>query len=127
MRMIGSTPSFRFSRSPGLTLVAFLGVLCAAYEAANLILEGDVGFIDRRSPLPKFIPSLLTSARVLLIAVCKNQASAGYRFAWPRTASRVAFIVNSSVSFGMLVTNGPISQPSPAGMSRVSVTASFCK
>ncbi len=42
MRMIGSMPSFRFSRSPGLTLVAFLGVLCAAYEAADLILEGDV-------------------------------------------------------------------------------------
>src|SRR5258707_2058804 len=40
--MIGSMPSFRFSRSPGLTLVAFLGVLCAAYEAADLILEGDV-------------------------------------------------------------------------------------
>src|SRR5260370_7216297 len=42
MCMIGSMPSFRFSRSPGLTLVAFLGVLCAAYEAADLILEGDV-------------------------------------------------------------------------------------
>src|SRR5258707_13050690 len=54
MCMIGSMPSFRFSLSPGLTLVAFLGVLCAAYEAADLILEGDVGFLDRRSPLPKF-------------------------------------------------------------------------
>lgn len=39
--MIGSLPSFRFSRSPGLTLVAFLGVLCLAYEVAQLILEGD--------------------------------------------------------------------------------------
>ena len=42
MRMIGSLPSFRFSRSPGLTLIAFLGVLCLAYEAAQLVLEGDV-------------------------------------------------------------------------------------
>ena len=45
MRMIGSMPSFRFSRSPGLTLVAFFVVLCAAYEAADLILEGDVGML----------------------------------------------------------------------------------
>jgi hypothetical protein len=42
MRMIGSMPSFRFSRSPGLTLVAFIGVLCLAYETAQLILEGDI-------------------------------------------------------------------------------------
>ena len=41
MRMIGSLPSFRFSRSPGLTFIAFVGVLCLAYEAAQLILEGD--------------------------------------------------------------------------------------
>ncbi|HET6930419.1 MAG TPA: hypothetical protein VFI45_08865 [Candidatus Acidoferrum sp.] len=42
MRMIGSLPSFRFSRSPGLTLIAFVGVLCLAYEAAQLVIEGDV-------------------------------------------------------------------------------------
>jgi hypothetical protein len=42
VRMIGSLPSFRFSRSPGLTLVAFLGVLCLAYEVAQLVLEDDV-------------------------------------------------------------------------------------
>ena len=41
MRMIGSLPSFRFSRSPGLTLIAFIGVLCLAYEVAQLVLEGD--------------------------------------------------------------------------------------
>src|SRR5580692_7936613 len=40
--MIGSLPSFRFSRSPGLTLVAFIGVLCLAYEVAQLVLEGDI-------------------------------------------------------------------------------------
>jgi hypothetical protein len=39
--MIGSLPSFRFSRSPGLTFVAFIGVLCLAYELAQLVLEGD--------------------------------------------------------------------------------------
>ena len=39
--MIGSLPSFRFSRSPGLTFIAFIGVLCLAYEVAQLILEGD--------------------------------------------------------------------------------------
>lgn len=42
MRMIGSLPAFRFSRSPGLTLLAFIGVLCMAYEAAQLVLEGDL-------------------------------------------------------------------------------------
>jgi len=42
VRMIGSLPSFRFSRSPGLTFVAFIVVLCLAYEVAQLILEGDV-------------------------------------------------------------------------------------
>jgi hypothetical protein len=45
VRMIGSTPAFRFSRSPGLTLVAFFGVLCLAYEAAQLVLEGDVSML----------------------------------------------------------------------------------
>ena len=42
MRMIGSMPSFRFARSPGLTLVAFIGVLCLAFVVAQLVLEGDV-------------------------------------------------------------------------------------
>ena len=45
MRMIGSMPSFRFSRSPALTLVAFIGVLCLAYETAQLVLEGDVSML----------------------------------------------------------------------------------
>jgi hypothetical protein len=40
--MIGSLPSFRYSRSPALTLVAFGVVLLLAYEAAQLVLEGDV-------------------------------------------------------------------------------------
>src|SRR5258708_3863225 len=40
--MIGSLPSFRFSRSPGLTLAAFVGVLFLAYEVAQLVLEGDI-------------------------------------------------------------------------------------
>jgi hypothetical protein len=42
MRMIGSLPSFRFSRSPGLTLVGLLIVLWLAYEAAQLVLAGAV-------------------------------------------------------------------------------------
>ena len=42
MRMIGSLPSFRYSRSPGLTLVAFGVVLLLGYEAGQLVLEGDV-------------------------------------------------------------------------------------
>ena len=42
MRMIGSLPSFRYSRSPALTLIAFAAVLCLAYEAAQLVLEGDL-------------------------------------------------------------------------------------
>ncbi len=42
MRMIGSLPSFRFSRSPGLTFAAFIAVLCLAYVVAQFILEGDL-------------------------------------------------------------------------------------
>jgi hypothetical protein len=42
VRMIGSMPSFRFSRSPGLTLIAFIGVLFLAYQAGQLVLEGDL-------------------------------------------------------------------------------------
>jgi hypothetical protein len=45
MRMIGSLPSFRFSRSPGLTLLAFIGVLCLAYETAQFVLEGDINML----------------------------------------------------------------------------------
>ena len=41
MRMIGSMPSLRFSRSPGLTLIAFIGVLLLAYQIAQLVIEGD--------------------------------------------------------------------------------------
>src|SRR5260370_17646282 len=42
------------------------------------------------------------------------------------TVFRVACNVNDSVSSGMLVTNGPIIQPRPAGISRVSETTSLC-
>jgi hypothetical protein len=42
VRMIGSMPSLRYSRSPGLTIIAFAAVLCVAYEAAQLVLEGDL-------------------------------------------------------------------------------------
>jgi hypothetical protein len=41
VRMIGSLPSFRYSRSPALTLIAFAAVLALAYEAAQLVLDGD--------------------------------------------------------------------------------------
>jgi hypothetical protein len=40
--MIGSMPSLRYSRSPGLAIIAFVAVLCVAYEAAQLVLEGDL-------------------------------------------------------------------------------------
>ncbi len=42
MRMIGSMPSFRYSRNPGLTLLAFAAVLYLAYEVAQLVLDGDI-------------------------------------------------------------------------------------
>jgi hypothetical protein len=45
MRMIGSMPSLRYSRSPGLTIIAFIGVLCLAYEAAQLVLEGNLSLL----------------------------------------------------------------------------------
>src|SRR5260221_5952201 len=40
--MIGSMPSFRYSRNPGLTLLAFAAVLYLAYEVAQLVLDGDI-------------------------------------------------------------------------------------
>lgn len=42
MRMIGSLPSFRFSRSPGLSLIGLLVVFWLAYQAAQLVLVGAV-------------------------------------------------------------------------------------
>lgn len=42
MRMIGSLPSFRFSRSPGLAFLGLLAVLLLAYEAAQLVLAGSL-------------------------------------------------------------------------------------
>jgi hypothetical protein len=41
MKMIGSLPSFRFSRNPWLTLVAVGAVAWAAYQTAQLVLQGD--------------------------------------------------------------------------------------
>ena len=48
------------------------------------------------------------------------------RFIRPSTAFRVASIVNSSDSCGMLVTNGFTIHPSPVGISRVNDTTSLC-
>ena len=42
MRMIGSLPSLRFARNPGLGLLALLVVFCLAYQAAQLVIQGDV-------------------------------------------------------------------------------------
>lgn len=42
MRMIGSLPSFRFSRNPGVALVGMLVVFWLAYQAAQLVLIGAV-------------------------------------------------------------------------------------
>jgi len=45
VRMIGAVPSLRFSRSPGLALIAFVAVICLAYEAAQLVLEGNLSML----------------------------------------------------------------------------------
>lgn len=42
MRMIGSMPSFRFSRNPGLAFLALLAIFYLAYQSAQLVLAGDV-------------------------------------------------------------------------------------
>lgn len=42
MRMIGSLPSFRFSRNPGLSFLALLLVFYVAYQTAQLVLAGDL-------------------------------------------------------------------------------------
>ena len=47
-------------------------------------------------------------------------------FVLATTALRVDSSVKSSVSFGMLVTNGPTNQPRPVGISRVSEATSLC-
>ena len=44
----------------------------------------------------------------------------------PSTAFRVASIVNSNDSCGMLVTNGLTNHPTPVGISRVNDTTSLC-
>ena len=42
MRMIGSLPSFRFSRNPGMSLIGLFVVFWLAYQAAQLVLVGAV-------------------------------------------------------------------------------------
>jgi hypothetical protein len=42
MRMIGSIPALRFSRSPSLSLLALLVVFYLAYQSAELVLRGDI-------------------------------------------------------------------------------------
>jgi len=52
--------------------------------------------------------------------------AAGLFFALASTAFRVDSSVKRSVSFGILVTNGPTNQPRPVGISRVSEATSLC-
>jgi hypothetical protein len=52
--------------------------------------------------------------------------AAGLFFALASTALRVDSSVKRSVSFGILVTNGPTNQPRPVGISRVSEATSLC-
>ena len=70
MRMIGSTPSFRLSHSPGLTLVAFLGVLCLAYEAAQLILAGDISTL--------ILSAMVFVGLAVVVAVLNNWRRGAY-------------------------------------------------
>jgi hypothetical protein len=62
--MIGSMPSFRFSRSPGLTLIAFIGVLCLAYEVAQLVLEGDTSTL--------FMSGLVFVSLAIVVAILND-------------------------------------------------------
>ena len=64
----------------------------------------------------------------LWLGWCRLLVSFGssYSIYFPSAARLVARNVNSSVSFGILVMNGSMSQPRPVGISRLSVTASFC-
>ena len=55
-----------------------------------------------------------------------HQSRVTSHFFRPSTAFRVASIVNSSDSCGMLVTNGFTNHATPVGISRVSDTTSLC-
>jgi hypothetical protein len=42
MRLIGSLPTFRYSRSPGLAFIGVLAVFFLAYQSAQLVIQGDI-------------------------------------------------------------------------------------
>jgi hypothetical protein len=75
MRMIGSVPSFRFSRNPGLALVALLVVLLGAYQVAQLILADDLETI--------FMAGLIFVGGAIVVAILNDWRRGVYLFlAW---------------------------------------------
>lgn len=72
MRMIGSLPSFRFSRSPGLALIALLVVFLIAYQAAELILAGDLETI--------FMAGLVFVGGAVVVAILNDWRRGIYLF-----------------------------------------------
>jgi hypothetical protein len=75
MRMIGSVPSFRFSRNPGLALVALLVVLLGAYQLAQLILADDLETI--------FMAGLILVGGAIVVAILNDWRRGVYLFlAW---------------------------------------------
>ena len=75
MRMIGSLPSFRFSRSPGLSLAALFVVLWLAYEAAQLVLAGAVDTL--------VMTGMVVVAGAIVIAILNDWQRGLYLFlAW---------------------------------------------
>ncbi len=72
MRMIGSIPSFRFSRNPGLALIALLVVLLGAYQAAQLILADDLETI--------FMAGLIFVGGAIVVAILNDWRRGVYLF-----------------------------------------------
>src|SRR5208282_3629410 len=89
-----------------------------ALEAARKSARPDTRLPSRR---PASLP-----LRLAVNPHSLSQCAARYRFSLSCTALRVASSVKARVSFGILVTNGPTSHPSPVGISRVSEATSLC-
>jgi hypothetical protein len=105
MRMIGSMPSFWFSNSSGLTLVAFFGVFCLAYKTDQLVLEGDVNMLVMSGMV--FVGIAIVVAILNVVGFSLRSTSANtLAITWPFLSSRMCW--RSSSTLPVLHLNGPL-------------------
>jgi len=75
MRVIGSLPSFRFSRNPGMSLIGLLVVFWLAYQAAQLVLVGAVNTL--------ILAGMVFVAGAIVVAILNDWRRGLYLFlAW---------------------------------------------